>query len=316
MAGLRLVFMGTPEFAVPALAALEGADHRVVCVYTQPPRPAGRGRRERRSPVHDFAAECGIDVRCPGTLGIDAVQREFEALGADAAVVAAYGLMLPPAILAAPRMGCLNLHPSLLPRWRGAAPIQHAIMAGDSETGVTIIRLDEGLDTGDIVLAGTAPIAPAATAETLHDELAQLGARLMVEALAGLAEGRLEPRPQPAAGVTFAPKLTREQGELDWRLPAAELERRVRALNPWPGTWFARGGERIRVLDAETSAGGDGAAAIGTVTDDALSVACGEGALRLTRLQRPGKAAMERGPFLRGFPLPAGTCLSLPGDGS
>ncbi len=310
---LRLVFMGTPEIAVPVLAALVEAGHRVICVYTQPPRPAGRGRREMRSPVHCFAADNGIEARCPETLRDPGVQADFAALGADAAVVAAYGLILPPAILSAPGYGCLNVHASLLPRWRGASPIQHAIMAGDGQTGVTIMQMDEGLDTGAIVLAEAVAITPATTAEDLYDRLSALGARLVTAALDGLAAGRITLQPQPDDGVTHAPKLTRADGRLDWRRPAAELARRVRALNPWPGTWFTCGNERIRVLAAEPT---DAESAPGTITDDAATVACGEGALRLTRLQRPGKAAMDAASFLRGYSLPAGTRLPPPEDAS
>ncbi len=314
-AGLRLVFMGTPDLAVPVLTALVAAGHHVVSVYTQPPRPAGRGRRETRSPVHQFAADEAIEVRCPETLRDDRVQNDFAALGADAAVVAAYGLILPPAILSAPRHGCLNVHASLLPRWRGASPIQHAIMAGDDETGITIMQMDEGLDTGAVVLAAAEPITAETTAEQLHDRLAALGARLIVEALEGIAAGRLRPRPQPADGVTLAPKLTRADGVLDWRRPAAELARKVRALNPWPGTWFTCGGIRIRVLAADAAEAKDaGAAEPGTVMDGAPTVACGAGALRLTRLQRPGRAALDADAFLRGFSLPAGTRLAPPED--
>ena len=317
---LRLVFMGTPEIAVPVLAALVAAGHRVICVYTQPPRPAGRGRREMRSPVHCFAADNGIEARCPETLRDPGVQADFAALGADAAVVAAYGLILPPAILSAPGYGCLNVHASLLPRWRGASPIQHAIMAGDTETGVTIMQMDEGLDTGAIVLAEAVAITPATTAEQLHDRLSALGARLVTAALDGLAAGRITLQPQPDDGVTHAPKLTRADGALDWRRPAAELARKVRALNPWPGTWFACGGMRVRVLAADVADAADVAksatAAPGTVVDTTPTVACGEGALRLTRLQRPGKAAMDAASFLRGYSLPAGTRLPPPEDAS
>jgi methionyl-tRNA formyltransferase len=315
MASLRLVFMGTPRIAVPILAALIEAGFEVVCVYTQPPRRAGRGQRETRSAVHRFAAAAGIEVRTPATLRDAAVQAAFAALNADAAAVAAYGLILPAAILDAPRLGCLNVHASLLPRWRGAAPIQHAILAGDDTTGVTIMCMDEGLDTGAMLLSGTVPITVTTTADDLHDRLAALGARLITEALDGLAAGRLEAAPQPATGVTLAPKLTRADGVLDWRRPAAELDRRVRALNPWPGTWFTCGTERIRVLAAAVA--GDGAgdgAAPGTVLDAAPTVACGAGGLRLVRLQRPGRAAMEADAFLRGFPLSAGTRLALPAD--
>jgi methionyl-tRNA formyltransferase len=304
---LRLGFMGTPDFAVPILQALMAAGHDVVAVYTQPPRPAGRGHREQPSPVHRAAEVAGITVHTPTKL--DAAEQErFRALELDAAVVAAYGLILPKAVLSAPRLGCLNVHASLLPRWRGAAPIQRAILAGDSETGVTIMQMDEGLDTGPMLLAESAPIEPETTAATLHDQLAALGARLIVRALAGQADGTLVPRPQPAEGVTYAKKLTRDEGRLDWTKPAVELERAVRALSPAPGVWFERGGERIKVL-AATLAERRADAVPGTVLDDALTIACGSGALRLSRVQRAGRAAVDAEAFLRGYPLRPGTRL-------
>jgi methionyl-tRNA formyltransferase len=308
MTPLRLVFMGTPEFAVPALAALAAAGHDVVCVYTQPPRRAGRGHRATPSAVQQAAEAACIDVRAPETLKDADTIAAFAALDADAAVVAAYGLILPPGILAAPRLGCLNLHASLLPRWRGAAPIQRAILAGDAQTGVTVMRMDEGLDTGATVLAEAIPITVTTTAAQLHDRLAEIGARLMVDALDGLRSGRLVPVPQPDAGVTHARKLTRDEGGMNWRRPAAELDRLVRALNPWPGTWFQWQGERIRILAAEpvTALGGEPGAVL---AEGALVVACGDGALRLTRLQRPGRAALGGEDFVRGFALPAGTRL-------
>jgi len=304
---LRLAFMGTPDFAVPILQALAKAGHHVVTAYTQPPRSAGRGHRPRPSPVHCVAESAGIPVRTPAKL--DAAELAmFQALALDAAVVAAYGLILPRPVLEAPRLGCLNVHASLLPRWRGAAPIQRAILAGDRETGVTIMRMDEGLDTGPILLAEAIAIAPDTTALALHDRLAVLGARLVVQALGALAEGTLVPRPQSVAGVTYAKKLGREEGRIDWSKPAAELERGVRALNPSPGAWFERDGGRIRVLAArvvENSA----AAPPGTVLDAALTVACGSGALRLTRLQRAGRAAVDADAFLRGYALNRGDRL-------
>jgi methionyl-tRNA formyltransferase len=315
MTALRLVFMGTPDIAVPALAALIDAGHDIVCVYSQPPRPAGRGQREKPSPVHAFAESRGIPVRCPASLKGAAALKAFAGLTADAAVVIAYGLILPAAILSAPRLGCLNIHMSLLPRWRGAAPIQRAIMAGDTETGVTVMQMDEGLDTGAILATCAVPIAADTTAESLHDALAGIGARLIVEILPDLAAGRIEPRPQPDDGACYAKKLVREEGRLDWRLSAVTLDRRIRALNPWPGAWFDRDGERIRVLAAGPVAGpvvGSGGRAPGTVIDGAPAIACGEGALRLSRLQRPGKSAMEADAFLRGYDLPPGTILPSP----
>ena len=308
MAKLRLVFMGTPDFAVPALAAIVAAGHDIAYVYTQPPRPAGRGYAERAAPVQLFAESHGIPVRFPRTLRDPAVQAEFQAIGADAAVVAAYGLILPPAVLDAPRLGCINIHASLLPRWRGAAPIQRALFAGDRETGVTIMQMDAGLDTGPMLLRESIPIDDTTTAGELHDQLAALGAKLIVPALEGLAAGTLSPEPQPAAGMTYAPKLSRDDGYLDFRRPAAELARQTRALNPWPGTWFRHMGETIKVLSAAV-AENPGGGAPGTVLDDRLTIACSEGALRLTRVQRAGRSPMDAAAFLRGYLLPIGSRL-------
>ncbi len=298
--------MGSAPFSVPTLRALLDTGHSVVAVYSQPPRPAGRGQRERPSPVHAFAAAEGLSVRTPRSLKGADEQRAFAALAADAAVVAAYGLILPATIVNGPRLGCLNVHASLLPRWRGAAPIQRAILAGDSETGVTIMRMDEGLDTGPILLVDRTPITAGTTAETLHDTLAERGAWLMIEALAGVAAGAIAARPQPEEGATYARKLERDEGRLDWTRPAVDLERMVRALNPSPGVWFEIRGERIRVLAAEVVAV---AAEAGTVVDDRLTVACGDGGLRPLLVQRAGKAAVAAAAFLRGFAVPAGTRL-------
>ncbi len=311
MTALRLVFMGTPDFAVPALAALIQAGHDIACVYTQPARPAGRGHKTRPSPVQAFADERGIEVRAPRSLRDDEVRHGFAALGADAAVVAAYGLILPEPILDAPRLGCLNIHASLLPRWRGAAPIQRAIMAGDAETGITIMQMDQGLDTGAMVLSRAIPIDAGTTAEALHDQLSELGARSIVEALAGLAEGKIRPTPQPDEGATYAVKITPDDGRLDWTRPAPVLERLVRALSPRPGAWFVYGDERVRVLAGEI---GDAPpmALPGLVLDDCLTIACGDGALRCLRVQRQGKAAMDADAFLRGFEIVPGTQLDLP----
>ncbi|QCO02280.1 methionyl-tRNA formyltransferase [Azospirillum argentinense] len=317
MTPLRLVFMGTPDFAVPSLRALADAGHEVVCVYSQPPRPAGRGQQVQKSPVHRFAEERGIPVRTPKSLRNAEAQAEFAELKADAAVVAAYGLILPQPILDAPRLGCLNVHGSLLPRWRGAAPIQRAILAGDAETGITIMQMDIGLDTGAMLLKDAVPITAETTASSLHDTLADMGARLIVEALDGLAAGRLTAVPQPEAGVTYAAKLTREDGRLDWTRDAAFVERQVRALTPWPGCWFdaptpTGGVERIKVLKAEpapTSTNNARKAAPGTLLDDRLTIACADGAVRLTLVQRPGKAPVDGAALLRGFALPVGTRL-------
>jgi len=303
VAPLRLAFMGSPDFAVPALRALHAAGHEIVAVYCQPPRPAGRGHRETPCPVHRVALELGLPVRTPVRLHRDAAEHAaFAAFGLDAAVVAAYGLILPKPMLDAPRRGCLNIHASLLPRWRGAAPIQAAILAGDTETGITIMRMEEGLDTGPMLLKATVPIGSHDTTPVLHDALATLGARLILEALA------TDPPavPQPAEGATYAPKLTKEDGRLDWRQEAVALDRRVRALNPWPGTYFEHAGEPVRVLAAEPA---PGAGPPGQVLDDAATIACGTGALRLIRLQRPGRTPLPAEAFLRGFPLPPGTML-------
>ncbi len=318
MKPLRLAFMGAPDFALPSLRALADAGHEIAAVYAQPPRAAGRGHKERPGPVHALALTRGWPARTPASLDDPGVQAAFADLDLDVAVVAAYGLILPPALLASPRLGCVNIHASLLPRWRGAAPIQRAILAGDAETGVTIMAVDEGLDTGPLLCAEAVPIAAAETAETLHDRLAVLGARLIVAALEGLAAGRLPARPQPEDGVTYAAKLARSEGRLDWRRPAAELERAVRAFTPWPGAEFeapgAPGGQnsaRIKVLAAEVVPG-DPAAAPGTVLDDRLTVACGADALRLRKVQRAGKAALDAEAFLRGFDLAPGSRLALP----
>lgn len=300
---MRLAFMGTPEFSVPVLDALVGAGHEVACVYSQPPRPAGRGKKERRSAVHEAAPAYGIEVRTPARLKDPVEHEAFAALRLDTAVVVAYGLILPKPVLEAPRLGCVNVHASLLPRWRGAAPIQRAIMAGDTETGVTIMAMDEGLDTGAMLLVETVPITPETTGASLHDALSGLGARLIVPALAGLADGSITPVPQPPDGVTYAAKLTRTDGRLDWTRPAAELERLVRALAPWPGAWFEQGGDRFKVSRArvETATGTPG-----TILDDRLTVACGNDSLRIERLQRQGKAEMDADALLRGYPMPAG----------
>jgi len=309
MPRLRLIFMGSPDFAVPVLAALIEAGHEIACVYAQPPRPAGRGHKARPAPVHAFAAERGLAVRTPVSLKkSEAEQDAFVALAADAAVTAAYGLILPKRVVEAPRLGCLNVHASLLPRWRGAAPIQRAILAGDAETGITLMRMDEGLDTGPILLTERVPITPTTTTGTLHDALAAVGARLAVEGLAGLAEGRIVPTPQPVEGATYAAKLEREECRLDWRLPAVDLERRVRAFQPFPGAWCEVAGSRVKVLAARLLPGAGQPP--GTVVDDALTVACGEGSLRLERVQREGKAPADAAAFLRGFAVPAGSRLA------
>jgi methionyl-tRNA formyltransferase len=303
VARLRLAFMGSPDFAVPALRALHAAGHDIAAVYCQPPRPAGRGQAVRRCPVHEAADALGLPVRSPARLKRDMAEHEaFRALDLDAAVVAAYGLILPQAMLDAPRRGCINIHASLLPRWRGAAPIQAAILAGDAETGITIMQMDAGLDTGAMLARESVPITPETTAANLHDALSAIGARLVLRVLAE----NPPPVPQPEEGATYAPKLTRDDGRLDWALPASSLDRQVRALNPWPGTFTQLGDAVVKVLEA-APAGGQGPS--GTVLDDALLVACGTGALRLLRVQAPGRAAMPGADFLRGRPVPPGTVL-------
>ena len=305
---MRVVFMGTPDFSVPALGALIDAGHEIACAYTQPPRPAGRGQKERPSPVQAFAVARGIEVRHPTSLKDPAAQEAFAALDADIAVIVAYGLILPVPVLSAPRLGCLNIHASLLPRWRGAAPIQRAILAGDTETGVTVMQMDAGLDTGDMLLREPLPIDAQTTGGALHDALSALGARLIVDALDRLAAGTLAAQPQPEEGVTYARKLDKAEARLDWTAEAGALARRVRAFDPWPGTWFEHDGVRIRVTAAEAVPGRSGAVP-GTVLDTGPTVACGTGALRLLRLQRPGRAAMAAVEFLRGYDLPPGTVL-------
>src|SRR4051794_26346398 len=289
---LNLVFMGTPDFAATSLSALIDAGHNIRAVYTQPPRPAGRGHRLQPSAVQTLAGRYGKPVHCPATLRDRAAQAEFAAIPADAAIVVAYGLLLPTPVLNAPRLGCINVHASLLPRWRGAAPIQRAILEGDAETGITIMQMDAGLDTGPTLLQEAIPIAPQDTAGTLGERLAALGSRLIIEALDGLARGRLQARPQPADGATYAAKLRRDEARLDWRHAAAALERQVRAFDPWPGAFFEGRGERIRVLAAEIDseiAPPPGTLLLpGTILDERLSVACGKGVFRALRLQRAG----------------------------
>jgi len=306
MPSLRLVFMGTPAFAVPTLRALIEAGHKIAAVYTQPPRPAGRGQRPHPSPVEELARRHGVRVLSPHRLKTTEAEADFAAHRADAAVVVAYGRILPDRFLSAPRLGCLNLHASLLPRWRGAAPIQRAIMAGDTETGATAMMVTSELDAGAIVLQERVAITPATTAGELHDRLAEIGAPLMCRALEGLAAGTIAPRPQDEAGVTYAAKIAKEEARIDWSWPAQRLACLVRGLSPYPGAWFPFQGQRVKVLLAEAVAG-DGAP--GTVLDLAPTVACGEGRLRLTRLQRAGKAPMAAGDFLRGLALAPGTPL-------
>ena len=307
MIRLRLAFMGTPAFALPALAALLAAGHDIVRVYSQPLRKSGRGQRPEPSALARYAAEKDLPLATPARLGKEEAA-EFALLALDAAVVAAYGLILPRAMLMSPRLGCLNIHASLLPRWRGAAPIARTILAGDKESGVTIMAMEEGLDTGPILLQERVALAPETTAGELHDGLAELGARMIVEALGGLAAGRLTPTPQPEEGASYAPKIAKSETRLDWRRPAELLARQVRAFAPVPGAWCEILGARVRVLAAEVAAGAR-AAAPGTIVDGRLTVATGAGSLRLLRLQREGRQAMAAAEFLRGQPVAAGTVL-------
>jgi len=300
---MRIVFMGTPEFAVPALLALHEAGHEISAAYTQPPRPAGRGKAERKSPVQLAAEKLGIEACHPLSLRDLDAQADFLALEPELAIVVAYGLILPKPILDGPKRGCLNVHASLLPRWRGAAPIQRAILAGDSMTGVTIMRMEEGLDTGPMLANARVPVEDKTSGE-LHAELAEIGARLLVETVAQLDQ--LKAEPQPDLGATYAPKIDKAEARIVWSKPAELIEREVRAFAPFPGSWFELDGERIKVLRARTIGvnGFDG-----TVLDDELTIACGQAALRLLTVQRAGKPAMPAADFLRGRPVPVGTVL-------
>jgi methionyl-tRNA formyltransferase len=301
---MRVAFMGTPDFAVPILDALLAAGHEVAAVYSQPPRPAGRGKALRPSPVQARAAAAEIEVRTPQSLRDQAAQRAFAALDLDAAVVAAYGLILPEPVLSAPRHGCLNVHASLLPRWRGAAPIQRAILAGDETTGITIMGMERGLDTGPMFATRQAEI-DRKTAGELSEELAAIGGSLMVEVLGRL--GRIEPVPQPADGITYARKVDKAEARIDFRRDAIEVERQVRAFNPYPGAFFEYGGERIRVLTAELS---QLTGEPGTVLDHGLAIACADGALVPGLVQRAGRGIITTAELLRGFAIPAGTKLA------
>ena len=300
---MRIIFMGSPEFAVPTLDALVEQGHEVVAAYTQPPRAAGRGKAPRPTAVETRARALGIEVRSPVTLRGADQQGEFAALAADVAVVAAYGLILPQPILDAPLHGCINVHASLLPRWRGAAPVQRAIMAGDEVTGVTIMQMEAGLDTGPMLLRGETTIGSSNAAQ-LTDELAQLGARLMMDALLNLPE--LEAVPQPDEGVTYAAKISKDEARLDWRLPASNVARHVQGLAPFPGAWTEIGAERIKLLEVETA---DACGPAGTILDNRLAIACGEGAVRPRLLQRAGRSPMGLDEFLRGFAVPQGSIV-------
>jgi methionyl-tRNA formyltransferase len=310
---LRTIFMGTPDFAVPSLRAIAQADHPVIAVYTQPPRPAGRGMAERPSPVALEAGRLGIPVFTPTSLKPAAVQAEFAAHSADVAVVAAYGLILPQPILDAPRHGALNLHPSLLPRWRGAAPIQRPIMAGDAETGIAVMRMEAGLDTGPVALERRLAVPSDWTAGDLQDRLAEMGAALMVEALGKLEADKLAFTPQAQEGVTYASKIDKAEARIDWSKPARAVHDHIRGLSPFPGAWFemetGNGRARVKVLRSTLVAEAGGHGAPGTVLDDNLAIACGEGAVRLLELQREGKRALPAEDFLRGAALGQGARL-------
>lgn len=303
---LRLAFMGTPDFSVPALQTLIDAGHNVVAVYTQPPRPKGRGHQVVKSPVHQAAEAAGIPVFTPLKLRDPVDQAAFAALNLDLAVVAAYGLILPPPILEAPVGGCINIHASLLPRWRGAAPIQRAILAGDTESGVCLMRMEAGLDTGPVYSRAEVPITAETTAVNLHDALSAAGAALLGRDVVAIANGRMAAVPQPEEGVTYAAKLTREDSVLDWQQDAAQLDRQVRALTPWPGTVFTLQGEPIKVLEVRPV---EGQGTPGTVLDNTFTVACGTGALQLLRVQRPGRAAVTGAEAQRGLQLAVGASL-------
>jgi methionyl-tRNA formyltransferase len=305
---MRVIFMGTPQFAVPALSAIVGHGHEVVAVYTRAPQPAGRrGLALTPSPVHTIAEQFAIPVFTPNTLRDEREAEIFRSHGADVAVVVAFGLILPKPILAAPVHGCLNLHASLLPRWRGAAPIQRAIMAGDSETGIMVMRMEEGLDTGPVSLAERVPVGPDTTAGELHDVLSPLGADLATRALAALARESLVFHRQAEIGVTYANKISKEECRIDWSRPAREVHNHIRGLSPSPGAFFegnfGRGDERIKVLRSSLS---DGSGPPGKIIDDRLTIACGDGAVRLLTLQRAGKTPMDAASFLRGARLPTG----------
>ena len=307
---MRIAFLGTPDFAVPSLAALADAGHEVARVYSQPPAPRGRGQALKPSPVHAYAESRGFEVRTPASMRDPAEIAAFAALNLDAAVVVAYGQILTREVLEAPRLGCFNLHGSLLPRWRGAAPLQRAVMAGDRQSGVEVMRMTEGLDEGPVLMSASVRIDALETAGSLHDRLAPIGAALLVQALDALARGEARETPQPAEGVTYAKKIRRAETRIDWSAPAVEVDRRIRGLSPFPGAWTLAPGERgpvrVKLLLSRVE---DGQGAPGEALDDRLLIACGEGAVRLLRAQREGKSAQEAEVFLRGFPLAAGARL-------
>ncbi|HET7804537.1 MAG TPA: methionyl-tRNA formyltransferase [Pseudolabrys sp.] len=300
---MRLIFMGTPDFAVPTLVELAARGHEIAAVYTRAPRPAGRGMDVQRTPVEQEARRLALGVHTPRSLKDEEAQAAFRAHNADAAVVVAYGLILPKSVLETPRLGCFNIHASLLPRWRGAAPINRAIMAGDTESGVTIMKMDEGLDTGAMAMAERMPIGADTTAGDLHDAMSRLGADLMLRALAAAERGSLSLTPQPDMGVTYAEKISKGETRIDWSKPWKQVHDHIRGLSPFPGAWFEIDGVRIKAL---RSTKGDGSGAAGTALDDRLTIACGTGAVRLTDVQRAGKQPMAADEFLRGTPVKSG----------
>jgi methionyl-tRNA formyltransferase len=300
---MRLIFMGTPDFAVPTLVELAARGHEIAAVYTRAPKPAGRGMDVQHSPVEQEARRLALAVHTPRTLKDEEAQAAFRAHNAAAAVVVAYGLILPKSVLAAPRLGCFNVHASLLPRWRGAAPINRAIMADDAESGVTIMKMDEGLDTGAMAMAERMPIGSDMTAGDLHDALSRLGADLMLRALAAAERGSLALTPQPAAGVTYANKISKNETRIDWSKPWKQVHDHIRGLSPFPGAWFEIDGVRVKAL---RSTKGDGSGAAGTALDNKLTIACRAGAVRLTQVQRAGKQPMSADEFLRGTPVKPG----------
>lgn len=303
---MRIAFMGTPDFAATALEALISAPHEIVAVYAQPPRPAGRGKKLRPAPAQRVAEASGLPVRTPATLRAPDALEAFAALEIDLAVVVAYGMLLPKPALDAPRLGCLNLHASLLPRWRGAAPIQRAIMAGDVETGVCAMRMTEGLDEGPVYARVSTPIAADETMASLHDRLARLGAELMLDTLGALEAGAATATPQPEAGAVYAKKIDKSEAAIDWTRPAEEIDRQIRALSPTPGAWFLRDGERVKALLGAPERMGAQLGPPGDALDDAGLIACGSGALRLLRLQRAGRGPVDIADYLRGAPLSRG----------
>ena len=302
---MRVIFMGTPDFSVPVLDALVTAGHEILTIYCQPPRPAGRGHKERPSPVQSFAESRDLPVSHPLNFQDPDEIKSFVDLNADIAVVVAYGLILPEAVLNAPKLGCLNIHASLLPRWRGAAPIHRAIMSGDAQSGVCIMQMEKGLDTGPVLMRQETDILPTDTTAVLHDRLSGMGAELIVKALDVLSD--LEAQAQPDEGVTYAAKIDKAEAKIDWSKPAVEVDQLIRGLSPFPGAWFELDGQRVKVLNSQVS---EASGQMGEVLDDALTVACGSGSVQLLRLQRAGKEAMDAKDFLRGVPIVKGVNLT------